>query len=215
MIRKPGFAALALVGLAALTPTFAQGQGQSLPRQPMPRQPMPGSPAPGAPTAPGTPATPGTRLGGATSPVTPTDQKFIQDSSISYLEVVEFGRLAEARGANAEVKAYGKRLVADLGKVLQQLSAVGAPKGISLPPELPDVYGADRDKLKKLTGAEFDRTFLQMVIANQKIDTAELEKRWKGSQDASVRAFGQQTLPTIKGHLTQAESLASKLRAAK
>ncbi len=204
MIRKSGFAALALVGLAALTPAFAQGQGQALPRRPMPSQPTPGSPA-----------APGNRLGGATSPVTPADQKFIQDSSISYLEVVEFGRLAEQRGTSAEIKAYGKRLAADLDKVLQQLSAVGAPKGISLPPDLPDVYGADRDKLKKLTGAEFDRTFLQMVIANQKVDTAELEKRWRDSQDASVRAFGQQTLPTIRGHLTQAETLAAKLRAAK
>lgn len=209
MIRKSAFAALALVGLAALTPASAQ-QGQALPRQPMPRQPMPGSPG-----APGSPAAPGTRLGGATSPVTPVDQKFIQDSSISYLEVVALGRLAETSGTSAEIKAYGKRLVADLDKVLQQLSAVGTPKGIALPPDLPDIYGADRDKLKKLSGAEFDRTFLQMVMANQKTDTAELTKRWKESQDAAVRAFSQQTLPTIKGHLAQAEALASKLRPAK
>jgi putative membrane protein len=69
---------------------------------------------------------------------------------------------------------------------------------------------AERDHLARLSGAEFDRMYMQHMLQDHKKDVAEFEKEAEKGTDSALRTFAQQTLPTLREHLTLAESLAGQ-----
>ena len=180
--------AIAAASLLALVPAFAQNQGTS---------------------------TEGHGAHGSTidpkgTDHTNQDQHFIHEAAAGGMLEVELGRLAAERAASAEVKAFGQRMVADHGKANQQLMQVATSKGITLPKALPADMQRERDRFARLSGAEFDRMYMDHMVKDHKKDVAEFEKQAEKGTDPSIRSFAQQTLPTLREHLTLAESLAGQ-----
>jgi putative membrane protein len=138
------------------------------------------------------------------------DERFMRDAAAGGMMEVELGRLAAERAASADVKAFGQRMVTDHSKANQQLMQLATSKGMTLPRELPADMQAQRDKLARLSGAEFDRMYMQHMVKDHKKDVAEFEKQAEKGADAALRTFAQETLPTLREHLTLAESLAGK-----
>jgi len=64
---------------------------------------------------------------------------------------------------------------------------------------------ADYDKMSKLSGAKFDKEFAAHMVADHKKDIKEYEKAAK-KQDA-VGNYAKETLPTLRKHLENAQSL--------
>jgi len=63
-------------------------------------------------------------------------------------------------------------------------------------------------KLRSQSGAEFDKTFVTMALKDHKKDIAEFEKCRNDITDADVKAFIDQTLPTLRNHLQMAKTAA-------
>jgi len=136
------------------------------------------------------------------------DEKFLRDAAAGGMMEVELGHMAAERAASAEVKAFGQRMITDHGKANQQLMQIASGKGMTLARDLPAHLQAERDHLARLSGAEFDRMYMQHVLQDHRKDVAEFEKQAEKGTDAALRTFAQQTLPTLREHLTLAESLA-------
>jgi putative membrane protein len=185
--------AIAAASLLALAPAFAQNQGTS----------STGHGAHGS-----TIETKGT--GHAAQ-----DEHFVHEAAAGGMLEVELGRLAAERAASAEVKAFGQRMVTDHGKANQQLMQIALSKGIALSKELPAARQQERDKFARLSGAEFDRMYMQHMVQDHKKDVAEFEKQAEKGTDPALRSFAQQTLPTLREHLTLAQGLAGKQAAQK
>ena len=62
------------------------------------------------------------------------------------------------------------------------------------------------DKMSKLSGTEFDRTFAREMVADHKKDVAEFKRESQKKNDP-VADFAKQTLPTLQKHLDDAEKL--------
>jgi len=138
------------------------------------------------------------------------DEKFLHDAAAGGMMEVELGRLAVERAESADVKAFGQRMVTDHGKANQQLTQIATSKGMTLPRALPADMQQERDRLARLSGAEFDRMYVQHMIKDHRKDVAEFEKQAEKGTDPALRSFAQQTLPTLREHLTLAEGLAGK-----
>jgi len=67
------------------------------------------------------------------------------------------------------------------------------------------------EKLRSQSGAEFDKAFVTMAIKDHKKDIAEFEKCRNDVTDADVKAFIDQTLPTLRNHLQMAKSAAKSV----
>jgi putative membrane protein len=178
----------AFAGLLAVSPVFAQT---------------------GTGTGQGTSS--GSMQGHAAGQLTSQDQKFVMEAAQGGMMEVELGRLAAEKASSAEVKAFGQRMVTDHSKANQQLMTLASNKGITLSRTLPADKQKERDKFANLSGAEFDRMYMQHMLKDHHKDISEFEKQSQKGADSSLRSFAQQTLPVLREHLTLAESTASKV----
>lgn len=134
------------------------------------------------------------------------DKEFVDKAAAGGLYEVEAGKLAQAKGANASVKQFGAMLVADHGKANDELKKIAASKGHTPPAALPKDKQDKLDRMGKLSGAEFDKAFMDEVgLKDHKEDIALFEKTSKDAKDADIRAFATRTLPTLQHHLHTAQ----------
>jgi putative membrane protein len=91
------------------------------------------------------------------------------------------------------------------------LMQLATTKGLNVPTTLPANMQQEHDRLAGLSGAEFDRMYMQHMLNDHKKDVSEFEKQSQKGADASLRSFAQQTLPVLREHLTLAQSTASKV----
>ncbi len=145
--------------------------------------------------------------------ISPQDQKFLKEAAAGGMEEVKLGQLAVQKAANTDVKSFGQRMVDDHSKANDRLKQLAAQKGVALSSALPPDMKNDIDRLTKLSGAAFDKMYMSMMVKDHKKDVSEFEKETSKADDANVKSFAQQTLPTLREHLQMAESVASKVGA--
>jgi putative membrane protein len=140
-----------------------------------------------------------------------SDREFAMKAAAGGMEEVEMGRLAVSKATDPDVKAFGQRMVDDHTKANDQLKSLASQKGLTLPAALPADMKKDLDKMSKLSGAEFDRMYMSMMLKDHKKDIAEFEKEASKGNDSSLKSFAQTTLPTLREHLTMAQTIAAKV----
>jgi putative membrane protein len=114
-------------------------------------------------------------------------------------------RSAQKSGSD-QVKQFGTRMVDDHSKANDDLKQVASSKGIPLPSALDSEHKSKMAKLEKLSGAQFDRAYMDDMVSDHKKDVAEFEKQAKSGNDADIKGFASKTLPTLQQHLSLAES---------
>jgi putative membrane protein len=71
------------------------------------------------------------------------------------------------------------------------------------------------DKMQKLSGAQFDRAYMDDMVADHKQDVAEFKKEASSGKDSEVKSFAAKTLPTLEDHLKMAESTDAAVKGSK
>ena len=202
-IRSYFMAICVLAAVLAAAPAFGQGMGQ--PRGGM-TPPNAGDLPPGGPTAPmDNPNTPGD--------LHAADRSFVMAAARGGVEEVELGKLAIDKAANADVKAFGQRMVDDHSKANDQLRQVVSGKGVTMPSSLDRKGHSDYDRLAKLSGAEFDHAYVNMMVKDHVEDVADFNHAAQNAGDPDVRRFASSTLPTLQEHLRMAKDLQGKVDA--
>jgi putative membrane protein len=87
-------------------------------------------------------------------------------------------------------------MVQDHSKANEQLKAVAAAKSLTFPTATPE-----DQMLSQTKGADFDRSYVQMMVKDHEENVAMFEKAANNLPDPEVRAFAAQTLPVLKEHL--------------
>jgi putative membrane protein len=161
-------------------------------------------------------ATPETPRPVAQEPVTKPDAgatpaaavAFVQKAAEGGAAEVAIAKLAQQKAENAEVKAFAERLEKDHTAANGELKALAANRNITLPAEK---KGPVYFKLEKLSGAAFDRAFVSAMVTDHQKDVKAFEKEAASGADPDVKAFAAKTLPTLKEHLQQVQTLSSAL----
>ncbi len=134
------------------------------------------------------------------------DQKFIDNAIQGNLAEIRMGQLAQQKGQSEDVKSYGQMLVTDHTAANDQAKKVADQIGVTPPTGPSAKQNAMYNKMSKLTGAEFDRTFARAMVADHKKDIAEYKRESERKNDP-VADLAKQTLPTLQKHLDAAEKL--------
>ena len=134
------------------------------------------------------------------------DSAFLTEAMQGDNGEVAIGQLARTKGASQKVKDFGKLLVDDHGAHKQELKTLAASSGVSTTDEPTPEAKANLDKLKGLSGAEFDKQFKAMMIEDHTKDIAKYERQ-ASSGDAQTAALAKKTLPTLRKHLDAANAL--------
>jgi putative membrane protein len=134
-----------------------------------------------------------------------SDKMFMNKAAQGGMAEVQLGQLATQNGQSDDVKKFGQRMVDDHSKANDQLKSLASQKGVTLPTDLNAKDKALKDRLSKLSGAQFDRAYIQAMVKDHKEDIAEFQKEANGGKDSDVKNWASQTLPTLQDHLKMAE----------
>ena len=162
-----------------------------------------------APIIKSEPAKPATDKGD--SVVTGGDLAFMNAAAPGGMAEVELGKMAASKAQNAEVKAFGQKMVEDHSKAGEELKQLAAQKKVMLPPDVLPAHKQLMEKLSKLSGAEFDKEYVAAMVEAHEKDVAAFENVSKTAADADVKAFATKTLPTLKMHLEMIKAMADKM----
>ena len=156
----------------------------------------------------------GTKAGAGTS-IPAADKTFVEKAAVGGLAEVEMGKMAQQKGSSDQVKQFGSRMVEDHSKANDELKKIASSKGITLPTDLDAKHKSKMDKMQKLSGAQFDRAYMDDMVADHKQDVAEFKKEANSGKDSDIKAFAAKTLPTLEDHLKMAQSTESAVKANK
>jgi putative membrane protein len=139
--------------------------------------------------------------------------EFLVKAASGGLMEVELGKMAQKNGANADVKTFGKRMETDHTKANQELKTLAASKNVTIP----STPGEDEQKhindMQKMTGAAFDRHYMDMMVTDHKKDIELFEDATEDNEiDPDVKAFAQKTLPILRQHLELAQKTNDKVK---
>lgn len=142
-------------------------------------------------------------------------QKFVDMAAQTDMTEAHLGQLAADQASAQEVKDFAQMLVTDHTNDYTQLSTVATKAGLTVPKGL----DAQHDKMiapfGKLKGAAFDRTFAREMVAGHQKAIAAYKKEAESGQNADIKAYASQTLPTLEKHLQAAQDLTKHKPASK
>jgi putative membrane protein len=136
-----------------------------------------------------------------------SDAQFAAKAAQRALTEVQLGQLAAQKGETEAVRAFGRRMATDHAQAHQKLQKIAARENISLPKDLDQDAQQNYEKLAKLSGPAFDRSYAQDMVTDHKKDVAEFQKETKAGKNEAIRTFASETLPTLQDHLKEASEI--------
>ena len=137
---------------------------------------------------------------------------FVTKAAVGGIAEVRLGQLAILKASNGEVKSFGQQMADDHGKANTELTDLAKMKGMTLPTDIDAKHQATYDRLSKLSGAEFDRAYMQAMVADHSEDVEEFRREAKSGSDPDLKAWAAKVLPTLEHHLQMAESTNAKVK---
>ncbi len=129
---------------------------------------------------------------------------------------ISTGSLAVKKASRADVKSLGAMLARDHEAVRTQGRELAAKLGVTPTPvgkdfALLQTYEATLKKLNGLSGAEFDRAFLEYEVAYHKaVIDAVTNAFLPAIQNAELKAFVVKIAPAFQAHMLAAQQLLDK-----
>lgn len=170
----------------------------------------PTSAIPATASTPGTPSTATAAAPGTT--VAASDREFIALATSSHMLEVESGQMALEKSKNSSIRAFAQHMVDDHAKTSAELRELATSVGAAPPAAMAPPHAAHLQKLGALDGAEFDREYAAQVgVAAHQEAVALFERASREAANADVRGFTDKTLPDLRKHLQEGQTLAKNL----
>ncbi|MGA0557333.1 DUF4142 domain-containing protein [Larkinella sp. VNQ87] len=135
------------------------------------------------------------------------DSEFAVKAASGGMMEVELGKLAAQKAQSPQVKDFAAMMVTEHSKANEELKALTATKNITIPATLSEDHQKHVDDLSKLSGAEFDKEYVKLMVDDHKEDIDLFKEASFGAKDADVKAFAGKTLPTLQKHYDAAKAI--------
>lgn len=140
-----------------------------------------------------------------------TDATFFDLASRAGIEEVTFGQLARDQAGRQSVKAFAVRMVDEQTALNQQLTRLAQTKGVT-PPDTMDTTHTDAfARLQTLHGRAFDVAYLNGQATDHAATLKLFQNEAQTGADPDVKAFAQNTIPTLQMHLDTARRLGGRV----
>lgn len=114
---------------------------------------------------------------------------------------MELAKMAQEKAASKDVKEFAAMMLTDHMAASEELKAIAAKKNITLPTTLGKDEQEDVDEMAKLTGAEFDKKYVDAMVEDHEKDVKLFQEASIAGQDPDLKQFAGKTLPTLQKHL--------------
>ena len=150
--------------------------------------------------------------------VAPESAGILSQLNVANTTEIQLATLAAKKAASPHVKQVAARLAADHSKNREQLRALAHKLNLTLTPaQGGSVSAADSvvmpPDLQGKTGRNFDRAFIQQEINDHQSNIEKLQAQAiPSAANADIKAYLQQTLSDMQGHLASLKQVQQRLR---
>jgi putative membrane protein len=159
-----------------------------------------------AQSSPAVPAS-GMAMHGKMSARSAADMAFLKKASAANLAEVQLGQLALAQATNSDTKAFGQRMVDDHTAANSKLSDIARDQSLVASEAPSAAEQATYAKLKGMQGSAFDHAYDRQAVKDHQNAIKLFQGEAAHGKDPALRDFANQTLPTLKEHLSMAMKL--------
>jgi putative membrane protein len=135
--------------------------------------------------------------------------EFAKKAAIGDMFEIESSKLAASKSANADVKQFAQDMVTAHTKTTATVKSLATQENITaeLPKEMDRTHAKMLSDLKSLSGARFDRKYVELQVAAHKEAASTFDSYAMKGQNAAFKKFAADTAPVIKTHLDHAQML--------
>jgi len=145
-----------------------------------------------------------------TASVNASDKSFARNAAQIGMAEVELANLAQTKSSDEAVKDFAKKMVTEHAKANERLRAIVSRHYIGWPADLNAATKWEKNKLSKLSGAAFDKEYMNAMIQGHQSAIADFQRAASNAKEPSIKDFASETLPSLKEHLKLAEQTLAK-----
>ena len=147
----------------------------------------------------------------ATAAVTDQDKQFLVLAAQSDFDEIKLSQLAESRAANPLVKSFAHEMVTDHTNLEAKMKPFATAWGITPPTSLDPDHQAIYDKLITLSGADFDKAYMDAMAADHHKALEAFTKEAETTTDPEFKTAVTSGKSVVAAHTSMADDLKSKL----
>jgi putative membrane protein len=140
--------------------------------------------------------------------ISPTTQDFVKEAANSDMLEIASAKVAQEKG-NAEEKKFAEQMINDHTKTTADMKGIVSSGDVKadLPTSLDDSSQKKLDKLRDTKASAFSSEYDPMQVSAHKDAVSLFERYSKSGDNAKLKDWAGQTLPTLRHHLDMAEAL--------
>src|SRR5580704_8985206 len=139
------------------------------------------------------------------------DKKFLATAAQSDVNEIKLSQLAEEKATNPAVKAFAHKMVVEHTKMSEGMKPFAESWGVTLPTGLDDDHQKEYDKLNGLSGADFDKEYIDQMVSDHAKALSAFTTEAKDTKDVKFRAVVLKDKTMIAAHKNMAYDLKKKL----
>jgi putative membrane protein len=137
-----------------------------------------------------------------------SDSSFIKEALNASMMEVELGKVATQKAKNRRVKNFASMMVTDHSKAINDLKQLASGMNITVAGEMDSSHKRHIADMKKLSGDEFEKHYMSMMVDDHQKDIASFNNASRSS-DNNVKNFATKTLPVLQKHMDSATAIKS------
>ncbi|HEY2784634.1 MAG TPA: DUF4142 domain-containing protein [Fimbriiglobus sp.] len=143
----------------------------------------------------------------------PLDNKtFVEKAAGGGMAEVEMAKAAQTQAQNAAVKKFADRMVKDHTAINEELKTIAAGIPVTVPERLSDKCRDEIAAMQKLTGAAFDKAYMEQQVKAHQEAVDCFKKAGKEVSNMRLKEFIIKTLPTLEDHLKRAKKVRDQVQ---
>ncbi|HML15938.1 MAG TPA: DUF4142 domain-containing protein [Bryobacteraceae bacterium] len=140
------------------------------------------------------------------------DKKFLKEAALDGMTEIELGKIAGEKASNLQVKQFAQRMIEEYTAAHGTILRIASDEMVAVPKTIDSKHKARVDRLAKLSGAEFDRAYVQDETKQRHQDLKEFTGASQGGNDPNLKNFATSTLPAIEDHINALKILSKAVR---
>jgi putative membrane protein len=136
-----------------------------------------------------------------------SDQAYVQELWRGHQMQVQLAQLAQDKAKDSRVKDFAGNMRKDFQDYLDRWTSLAQKNNITLPNHIGNLHQDKVDRLKKASGKDVDRVYLDIVKETVGSMVPYYQKEGRDAQASDIRNLVNQELPTIRQRLDRAETL--------
>lgn len=144
---------------------------------------------------------------------TETAQDFVTKAAIGGMFEVQSSKIAQDKLQDQSLKDFAQKMISDHGAANAKLESIAGEQKLQVPADLDASHKSDVDKLQSAT-APVDAPYADMQKAAHADAVSLFEAYAKDGDNAALKSFASETLPTLKMHQEMIQRVATAAPAA-